>query len=433
MTTAERVARIRGAMPEGGLFRGKEWVVSPRPFPLSPELSARLQELGPALLAFQRACNELYHRSAAGDQPWVARLLDQGKPERMIALGRRPRWRDALPRVIRPDLMLGETGWAIAELDSLPGGIGLTGWLGETHAALGADILGGASGMIDGFARAFPGHDILVSRESADYQPEMDWLVHRLNAREHGTREVLNPWGVEPHALAGRSLYRFFELWDIGQVEHGNAILAMAERGELSLTPPPKAFLEEKLWLALFWSPALRDYWAGTLQPEHLSLLRASIPYGWVLDPTPLPVHAEWPQLGVRDWREMKSFGHRERELVVKVSGFSDQAWGSRGVNVGHDLSHDDWSAVIDHALDSFPRQPHLMQRFARARVVAHPVWDDAAQSERIMQARVRLCPYYFICDGEAVLGGVLATIVPADKKLLHGMTDAAMAPCSPT
>ena len=48
-----------------------------------------------------------------------------------------------------------------------------------------------------------------------------------------------------------------------------------------------------------------------------------------------------------------------------------------------------------------------------------------------MMQGRVRLCPYYFVAHDEATLGGVLATIVPADKKLLHGMKDAAMVPAS--
>ena len=47
-----------------------------------------------------------------------------------------------------------------------------------------------------------------------------------------------------------------------------------------------------------------------------------------------------------------------------------------------------------------------------------------------MMQARVRLCPYYFLSAEEANLGGILATVVPSDKKLLHGMRDAVMLPC---
>jgi hypothetical protein len=48
-------------------------------------------------------------------------------------------------------------------------------------------------------------------------------------------------------------------------------------------------------------------------------------------------------------------------------------------------------------------------------------------------EGRVRLCPYYFVQgEGDAArakLSGVLATIAPADKKIIHGMRDAVLAP----
>ena len=51
------------------------------------------------------------------------------------------------------------------------------------------------------------------------------------------------------------------------------------------------------------------------------------------------------------------------------------------------------------------------------------------------MKGRARLCPYYFVAGeadaARASLGGVLATICPADKKIIHGMTEAIFAPCS--
>lgn len=414
------------------MFQDKEWRVSPQAFPLSPELVGTIQSLGHACHAFQRACNRLYLEAAQGGaHAWVAGLLDQGKPERMVALGRQALWRDELPRVIRPDLILTETGLSITELDNLPGGIGLTGWLGETYAGLGENIIGGADGMVRGFSQAFPGHDVLVSRESAGYQPEMEWLCGKLNTLEQGNREVLNPWSTPPLELSGRSLYRFFELWDVDNVEHSAELLTMARNGEVTLSPPPKPFLEEKLWLALFWSPALVDWWESALSPDHLALLRECIPYGWVLNPVTLPLHAEWPRLGIHSWEQMKRFGNKERELVIKISGWSEKSWGSRGVKIGHDLPQPEWSAAIDEALASFPTNPHMMQRFHRARVVRHPMWDDTRQASTPLQSRVRLCPYYFVHDEEVTLGGILATIVPADKKILHGMSDAMLVPCS--
>ena len=45
------------------------------------------------------------------------------------------------------------------------------------------------------------------------------------------------------------------------------------------------------------------------------------------------------------------------------------------------------------------------------------------------MTGRARLSPYFFVDGGKATLGGVLSTVCPADKKILHGMSDAVMVP----
>jgi len=420
----ESISQIRASFPEQGFFAEKEWVLSPEAFALDEKTVDIIRRLGPALRAFQRACNRLYFDES---YPWVAKLLDQGKPQRVLDLGRNPCWHEDLPRVLRPDLVLTETGVTISELDSLPGGIGLTAWLNETYASLGQNVIGGAAGMIEGFAAAFPSEDILISRESGDYLPEMSWLAERLG------RRVLRPWEVQPYELNGAAIYRFFELFDLANVENADVMLRMAERGELSFTPPIKAFLEEKLWLALFCSPTLAEYWESALSAEHLALLQQCIPMGWVVDPVPLPPFAVWPKLDIQSWHEMKAFGGKLRQLVLKISGFSERGWGSRGVFIGHDLSHEQWGAAIDEALTSFPVNPFVLQEFHRARVVSHPAWDEGGQATRAMQSRVRLCPYYFATseeDDDPALGGVLATVCPSDKKILHGMRDAMMLPC---
>lgn len=434
MSPAERISHLRQAFPEEGLFRDKEWVLSPEAFALDADTVALIDSLGPALRAFQRACNRLYFESLEKPEiAWVAELLDQGKPERVIALGRNTRWRDDLPGVLRPDLVLTEDGVCISELDSLPGGIGLTGWLNETYAAMGQAVIGGADGMVEGFASAFPHEDLLISRESGDYQPEMEWLIQKLNARSQGqTRSVMNPWNLTPTEIIGSSIYRFFELFDLANVELSDEMLRMAQDGEITFTPPLKAFLEEKLWLVLFWSPPLQDFWHSALSSDHLSLLQRCIPKGWVVDPAPIPPFAVYPGLNIQSWQEAKRFGGKQRELVLKISGFSEVGWGSRSVSIGHDLSQEQWAAALDEALASFPTNPFVMQRFHRAKVVQHPAWNEEQQGTTLMKSRVRLCPYYFVPKDteQTQLGGVLATVCPADKKILHGMSDAMMLPC---
>jgi hypothetical protein len=324
--------------------------------------------------------------------------------------------------------MLTDDGVKIAELDSLPGGMGLTGWLNEIYAGMGEAVIGGAAGMVEGFRKAFPDEVILVSRESGDYEPEMRWLVAKLGDR----REVLNPWSMDLKGLEGCSVYRFFELFDLANVEQSEALLAMAKAKEVRITPPVKAYLEEKLWLALFWAPNLQMHWERLLPEDDWALLKQCIPEGWVVDASEMPVSGEVWGLGVASWDEVGELGRKERELVIKVSGFSELGWGSRGVSIGHDLSQTEWKETIKAALEGYGNHPCLMQRFHAARVVEHPAWDAAAGVARQVRSRVRLCPYYFAkrAEDEVMLGGILATVCPADKKLLHGMRDAMMLPC---
>jgi hypothetical protein len=435
----ERLGALRQALPDAGLFAGMSWRWSPRPFPLAPATVRRLEKLGTTLQRFLRATNELYFRSRKSRSlpPWVASYLDAGKPPELLDLATSDPLRNQLPRVIRPDLLLTDAGFSLCELDSVPGGIGLTAWMHDSYRQLGeTDLVGGADGMLDGFQSIFPTDsdsiDIAISKESSDYRPEMDWLSAKLNDRDRNRWQVVD---AETHSPADKaSVYRFFELFDLPNLPGiSEKILQRAAAGDLHLSPPAKPWLEEKLWLALFWLRPLREIWRRELRDSHWRTLKEIIPYSWIVDPTPLPHHAVLPRLEIQDFRELADLSQSERELVLKVSGFSEIGWGSRSVRIGHDLPHDEWKSAVDTAIDDFPQQPWLLQEFSHARRVEHPRWDENDQLST-MEGRVRLCPYYFV-SGEGKteqvkLGGVLATIVPADKKIIHGMSDAIITPC---
>src|SRR5437899_2540709 len=173
---------IRNALPSQGLFAGHTWRVSPVPFRLGAELAEDLERLGRVLLQFYRAVNLLYRKSTEGKQPeWVARWLDQGKPAELIELQRSPIFKNEVPRVIRPDLLITEHGISVTELDSVPGGIGLTGWLNQIYSQLGSQVLGGADGMLSGFASIFadaPIVHVVVSERSEEHTSELQSLRH---------------------------------------------------------------------------------------------------------------------------------------------------------------------------------------------------------------------------------------------------------------
>jgi len=447
--------RVRSRLVEAGLHDGATWRISPTPFLLTSADLAAIESLGLHLLRFTRALNRLYYDSVRGVQPrWAAECLDQGKPPDLLDDARMNRFHAALPGVFRPDLILTEDGFMISELDAVPGGIGLTGCMAQAYADLGWPIIGGRNGMVEGFGKMIRSLQtarpaslaIVVSEESKDYRPEMRWLAARL--RETGLpAEAVSPGDVIftedglslGEAKAVTTLYRFFELFDLKNIPKAELLLYAVKKGRVTMTPPAKPWLEEKMAFALLHHPALEPYWRQELGQDTFELLSRRMPRTWILDPRPVPPHAVIPGLtvegrGVSDWKTIAGLGQKGRRFVLKPSGFSELAWGSRGVSVGHDLPQKEWADALDAGLSSFPKVPYILQEFRKGRRVAAN-WHDPVTDEIVsMQGRVRLSPYYFVAGPPPTtveLAGILATVCPLDKKLIHGMTDAVMAPCA--
>jgi len=431
------------------------WRLSCRPFLLSPDQAELFRRLGQHLLTFYQALNKLYSDSVKGREPrWVHQYLDLGKPQELLTFARMNRFKDQIPGIIRPDLILTETGIALTELDSVPGGMGLTGSLSRVYAQEGLKIWPTTEGLVKGFARMVksvlqgqaPSMAIVVSDEAESYRAEMQWLSEQLRG------EGLESWCVHPKDIRFSEeglyvvrdqgdfpislIYRFYELFDLKNIPKAELLMYSAKKGKVVITPPYKPWMEEKLALALFHHPLLEAYWERALTPSVQECLRSIIPRTWILDPRPLPPSAVIPGLlhnnrAVSDWSWLEKASQKERHYVVKISGFSEQAWGSRGVAIGHDLSQQQWQETLRGGLGSFEESPSILQVFHKGQVVVVEYYEPVTGEVRAMEGRVRLSPYYSVAEGQAELAGVLATICPKDKKLIHGMKDAVMVPCA--
>jgi hypothetical protein len=434
------------------------WRIAPAPFPLSNDQLDFFHKLGPQLLAFYRALNRLYIDSLRGLQPtWIAGYLDQGKPDALLTYSRMKRFRDDLPAVIRPDIIPTPDGMMITELDSVPGGIGITACLsalyaeGETGSP---SLIGGPEGMVRGFAAALRSHlahhtgcvAILISEEAKDYRPEMTWIAARLRAvgldaycveprhirfTEEGLR-ITSEGMDQPIAL----IYRFYELFDLINIPKSELVQYAIRKNQVAVTPPYKPALEEKLAFGLLHHPTLQPFWEEALGPEVFLNLATIMPQTWILDPAPIPPSAIIPGLTIKgravmNWYDLAKATQKERHFVIKPSGFSELAWGSRGVSVGHDMPQEEWASAIDRALIAYPRTPYILQKFHKGRLYDLDYFDPLTGEMGRMSGRARLSPYYFVTGEKTELAGILATICPADKKVIHGMKDAIMVPCA--
>jgi len=410
----EAIDELKKALPREGLFQGKSWRWSDRALVLEPEDVRFLEGLGKKLAVFLKAADKLYRASVAGDAPkWVSEWLDLGKPEEVVRIGKEGR--GSLPRVLRPDLIRTEGGWALTEIDAVPGGVGLTAWLQEEYGKLGQTLLGGSGGMRSMVEEVLgDSGEVVISKEAEDYRPEWEWLVGKERVKD-----------AESYRFGSVAAYRFFEMFDWLGLEGVRATW----NEKTKMEAPPKAFLEEKMWWALLWMKPLEEWWRKELGEGYFKELRSLVPRAWPMRPMELPPEGVLPDLGIQSWSELENFSQKGRELVIKVSGFSPRAWGSRGVVVGSDHPKERWVKEVRRALGEWNQQPHLLQKFAHPAVVTHPVWSEERGEMREERWKVRLCPYYLVTGEKVALKGALATLCPTDKKLIHGMEDAVLVP----
>ncbi len=454
---------IQDAFRRQPLFEDKTWQISPQPWPLTPDQIRQIESIGQACHEFYRALEMLYLRSAEGKNllrnkalkaPWVADYLDRGKPRALVEHSRSKRLRGESPRIIRPDLLITENGFAMTEIDSVPGGIGLTAYINRLYGGNSAHLIGGGDLMIHSFYRALasmtpkkslPLIAILVSDEAHTYRPEMEWLASQL--RQMGKRVYcFHPSEIMPlgttlcASIDGNPeqidiVYRFWELFDLSNVPIAGYILDAWEDSELVVTPPMRPFQEEKMGLSLFHHHLLEDFWRENLSRNAFKLLRKVIPQSWIVDRVDLPPSAvlDAPKVGgkaIWKWEHLGQASQKERNLILKLSGFHEDAWGARSVLLGSDVPRQEWQRGIGEALQSSPKNLYVLQDYHKPKRLRHPVYNSSGELIE-QEGRVRLSPFYFVEEDELRLSGILCTFCPANKKIIHGMRDAAMLPCS--
>jgi hypothetical protein len=286
---------------------------------------------------------------------------------------------------------------------------------------------------------------IVVSDEASTYRPEMEWLSGQL--QELGFKVYtlhpgdLFPMGdaicadIDGDPVEIHLIYRFWELFDHSNIAITDTLLEYAERGVGPVVAPPmRPFQEEKNNLALFHHHLLQDYWKESLSKASYRVLKKIIPGSWIMDPVELPPNAvlDAPFVGgkpIYSWEQLGEASQKERNLILKLSGFHENAWGARSVLLGSDASREEWMDGIREALDGAQESLYLLQDYKKPARIRHPIYDPDGKVFE-MQGRLRLCPYYFVEGDRAQVGGILATFCPADKKIIHGMRDAALLPC---
>lgn len=454
---------LKQSFNDNSFFKDKKWKTSPSPLPLSSDIVNQINNIGNACFDFLKSINKLYQDSINNKSilrnknlvlPWVSEYLIRGKQKSILQHFNTNLFKNNLPVIIRPDLILTDEGIAMTEIEVVPGGIGFTSFLHQLYEGQYNNLIGGSSKMLDGFYNSLtnliknkesPVIVILISDESETYQPEFEWLANQL--KTFG-KEVycINPNIIYYESSKLKALinnevieidiiYRFFELFDLENISTASIIIQAIEEGNVVASPPFNPIFEEKLCMALFHHYQLEDFWKESLSKESLQLLKKIIPPTWIMDSEPFGPNAilNGPHVNgkpLSSWNELAEATQKNRNYIIKRSGYNEDAWGARSITIGSDCGQEAWAKSINTALHECKTSPFIIQEFKKPKKIMHPIYnEDGIYVEEA--GRVRLCPYYMKTEDKAEIKGILGTICPADKKIIHGMSLAAFVPCT--
>ncbi len=213
----DKLDAIRGAIPAEGFVRRERFSSFARTLCDRTEIRKGTRTARPSSFCFSTRLQSTLSTKRKGKTTGLGRALSRcGKPPELVEFSRRKEFRDELPKVIRPDLILTDEGYTIAEIDSVPGGIGLTAWLNQTYTNIGADVIGGAEGMLDGFRvgsaewrrhRYFKRSRHLSTGDGVDFRASQCETVRNSNGKFSKRKTT--------RRNTGRDVYRFFELFDL--------------------------------------------------------------------------------------------------------------------------------------------------------------------------------------------------------------------------
>ena len=401
---------------------------SPDSFELPESIKSEMNEYGIAIQSYYWACKSLIKQLPVGHR-WLD-YLGHSKPEWMLNIENQEERGHAF---LRPDLIPTDSDPVVTEIESSPFGLALSHFLAKTYRKVGESALGSEDELIQIIRNGLaPDADdkeglyaLMYTAHTSKYKGQLEYLAQQLRMigmdavviQSDSTKKDDN--GVLTYN--GRSLkgvYRGFYLHESVK----NPILRdVLESQTLTVFPPVLPRLEEKALMGMLFDPEFEDYFQGELGAKSFSILKRIFPKTWIMDKKFKPTNFPY---GIKEWEDFSNLSRRQRQYVLKVSGFSNESSWAKGVTFMGRLSKDRCDAIIKRALDS--DDTYVIQEFRKGIKFKHPYFDFHARMLKTMHGRVRLTPYYSVQDGKLLTAK--ATMCE-NTDYVHAMVDSINVP----
>ena len=379
-----------------------DWAVGHRPQQIPAHCLALIEQAGPAILDFYRAANTIFYRT-----PWVRRLVEKRyHPNYRRLNDAQP---DAIPLNPRPDVVPDEQ-WnpKFVELEMTVGG--------RSDSAL----MGRAFGLPQDHSTVQRYVEMLRRRGLADqtvalvsaYHPAYSELADDVKCfaslvrAAGGNVEALCDDDLPYLSYRDRKLQclrpghrfefthfdRFIDIFEIAEVAHAGMrpLLDAYLDGVAIDFNTCKQFLDEKIWLALFWDARLADEWRTLLSAEHHDVLQRILPFTVILAPeTQVRVADGWLPL-----ERLHELPAGERRFVTKESGTSETAAAAQSFVVLSELSREECGEHLARLSQVGP--PSILQDLVEsAKIDFHALDPDTGAIMHQRGARVKMSAFY--------------------------------------
>lgn len=185
---------------------------------------------------------------------------------------------------------------------------------------------------------------------------------------------------------------RFTDIFEIAELTHAGMrpLLEAYLDGVAIDVNTCKQFLDEKLWMALFWDPRLEKQWRRLLSEERWDQLRRLIPFTtYVSAETRVPLEGKWQPL-----MRLAEVSDDERLFCTKESGTSETAAAAQSFRALNTMTRDEVRQHLCRLVQHGP--PSVLQELIEsARVDFEAVYPDTGQRMSRRHARVKLTPFY--------------------------------------
>ncbi len=355
--------------------------VSPSPLILSQNQRNQLDRIGEDVTSYMFAVDQLYRADER-----VKTLLDTGKPD----IFKETTTPSSSYLFIRPDIIMTSAGFSICEIETSPFGLALAEILNRGYRSSGFETLVSDDVLLRHVAQSTRSSgDIVYSAKTASYAGQLGFLAANIFSGQN--RNWQAKCIEDNNTATNRDIYRAFYLSEYLIDGKVGGLLTSVQKSHMSISPSSTPHMEEKALMALIWDKQFKDYFVNELGLPSVSHLRELIPPTWVIgreaDFEPgLPGNIT-NSLGVA------ALSTSRRKYVLKQSGFHSQASWSEGVKLLHKMSRAKVEEALKNAIDD-KDSLYVIQEFKKATEIPM-FWDDSDGIRKLMNARIRLTPYY--------------------------------------